>query len=116
MMFTLNADAPLYMSSQRGKLFASYSELVTIFGEPNSVGDEYKVSTEWVFISIDDYGVALYDWKETSLYDPDYPSVEAFRRDTTSKQQWSIGARDYVQALEFYEWAEGKLKALREGV
>ena len=56
--------------------------LITCIGE-GSVSDEYKVSQEWEFVTLNEEGdpnqmFRLYDWKETNLYASDNPSPERF--------------------------------------
>ena len=56
--------------------------LITVIGNGMD-GDEYKVSQEWEFVTLNDKGephqlFTLYDWKETNLYSPDSPSPEIF--------------------------------------
>lgn len=69
-----------------------FSRLVALFGPPNSQGDGYKVSTEWVLeeIATGDV-VTIYDWKETSLYDGFGRTPDELRTDLHGTQ-WHIGA------------------------
>lgn len=93
-----------------GEFTTSYLALRTLFGEPNSVGDHYKVSTEWE-LTFEGKTVTVYDWKETNLYDDHTaPSVEAFReRDSYG---WHIGGNDKAVADRFILF----LSTLLEGV
>jgi hypothetical protein len=67
----------------------SYKNLVKLFGKPNSPGDEYKVSSEWILEDDNGYLVTIYDWKETNLYDSSNPSVKKFRE--LDSYSWHIG-------------------------
>lgn len=76
----------------------TYNALVKLFGTHNGDGDGDKVSTEWELqhhLTAD--VVTIYDYKQTNLYDSDYPSIEDFR---ASKYEWHIGARDQKVADE----------------
>lgn len=86
-----------------GYVDASYGKLVALFGEPNSEGDMYKVSTQWV-LEKDETGilVRLYDYKDTNLYDGSYPSVEEFRQLDTYK--WHVGAQSTKEAALLIEF------------
>lgn len=74
----------------QGEFDCSYSELVAAIGKPNSSGDGYKVSTEWV-LADDETGrvFTIYDWKETSMYDRSLPSSVSLRAAPTVN--WHIG-------------------------
>jgi hypothetical protein len=63
-------------TSRVGHIEASPAELVRLFGKPCK-SDEYKVSGEYLF-KIEDRYITLYDWKETSLYDPVLPSPKDY--------------------------------------
>lgn len=75
--------------SLAGYVTASYADLVILLGDPNSEGDEYKVSTEWNLELEDGTQFRLYDYKETSLYASDLPSVEKFR--AQKSYSWHLG-------------------------
>lgn len=80
---------------------ASYSDLVTLLGEPNAGSDGYKVSTEWC-VTYSNQTYSIYDYKETSLYDEEMPTVKVFRgRD---HYDWHVGAREnassFITAME----------------
>ena len=77
---------------------ASYKQLEKIFGFPNSYGDDFKVSTEWILKSSDGKIVSLYDYKETNLYDRNYPTVEEFRE--KPYYDWHIGSKGIIEAEE----------------
>lgn len=77
---------------------ASYKQLEKIFGFPNSYGDECKVSTEWILKNEDGKVVSIYDYKETNLYDKNYPTVEEFRE--KPYYDWHIGSKGIVEARE----------------
>lgn len=69
----------------------SYANLVSLFGEPNSEADKYKVSTEWVVENDEGVVFTIYDYKETNLYSSRLPSVESFR--ARSNYEWHIGGQ-----------------------
>ena len=57
-------------------------------------------------------GSCVYDWKETSLYDSDLPTVEVRR---LSPIDFHIGGESAKQTRPFAKWLEDKLAALRAG-
>jgi hypothetical protein len=87
-----------------------YSKLAAVLGVPR-VSDEYKVSTEWLMTNVrSGYTVSIYDYKETSMYDPDLPSPEEFRANTEKDgYEWHIGAKTKYQADEFLEWLHAQI-------
>lgn len=86
----------------------SYEQLEKLFGLPNSNGDDYKVSTEWIFEDSNGNIVTLYDYKETYLYNRNYPSVDEFRK--KESYQWHIGAKSGEAAKQFINYLERLLK------
>lgn len=84
----------------QGYVTASYADLLAVLGEPAAESDGYKVSTEWTVTHIATNScVTLYDYKETSLYDEDLPSVELFR--ASPSHDWHIGATSKLAAAAF---------------
>jgi hypothetical protein len=57
-----------------GEIAISPASIVRCFGN-GGTGDNFKVSRQWVFRK-GDLVFTLYDWKSTSLYDPDLWSPE----------------------------------------
>lgn len=84
-------DAP-YGGSLQGEFRARYTDLVKLLGDPNPYeGGDGKVSTEWT-LSFRGEHFRVYDYKETSLYDSDLPSVREFRQ--LSSYDWHVGCSD----------------------
>jgi hypothetical protein len=87
-----------------GRMSASYDDLVELFGEPDESPDEYKISTEWCLVDSLGRYCSLFDWKQTNLYDPDFPSIEEFRSLPT--YDWIISAdinqKDIMEDLKTY--------------
>lgn len=50
--------------------------LIEMFGVPD-MGDEFKVSGEYIFEGKNGEIFTLYDWKNTSMYDKEAPSPQA---------------------------------------
>jgi hypothetical protein len=75
-----------------GYITASFAQLRELLGEPNLAGSgDGKVSTEWgVQIDNHDYAMTIHDYKETSAYRNDLPSVEEFR--AHDSYSWHISA------------------------
>ena len=87
--YKLVDQALLTDSSFQDEVEASYDDLLSLFGEPNGEGDNYKVSTMWVLEDDDKNFLTIYDYKETDLYSRGYPSVQAFR--ARPSYVWHIG-------------------------
>ena len=109
MVYRLNLNADVDMSSLKGHVVANYPELRLLFGEPIE-SDGYKVSGEWVFEDDNGNVFTVYDWKETELYDDNLPSVKQFRR-SPEKIEFHIGGK--TSAVEFLNWLEYQLAKLR---
>ena len=87
---------------------ATYSQLVKLLGTPEE-SDGYKVSGEWCLEGPNGETVTVYDWKSTSLYDGDGPSVADFRADRTP-QSFHIGGHEAADTLRFQEAIDNALK------
>lgn len=107
MEYKLSNTVSLNGTSLLGYINANYNDLCSKIGLPNSEGDKYKVSTEWIFEDEDGNGIALYDYKKTNLYDPEYMLVEEFRN--LESYEWHIGAKNKFIAINFKKWLEDKL-------
>jgi hypothetical protein len=106
-VFKIDNSADVCGTSLQTYATASYARLVELFGTP-AESDGYKVSGEWSFTDSNGLVVTVYDYKETSLYDSGYPTVEEFR--TLPSYEWHIGAQDRVTAERFKRWLENELK------
>ena len=84
----------------------SYVKLVELFGEPNSGGDNYKVSTEWILEDEEGKVVTIYEYKTTNSYDSGAMSVEAFR--ALPSFNWHIGAEGALEATRLKHFIESK--------
>ena len=94
--------------SLQGYLTASFDELKSVFGEPNSPGDDYKVSTEWEIKGIDSGAeLTIYDWKETVLYDSHELTVEDFRK--LPSYEWHVGGNSKGGIFELTKFLGDKL-------
>lgn len=84
-------------SSYKSHFKVIYSDLELAFGPPLE-GDEYKVSSEWLFYSkCGHYLLTIYDWKSTMLYDERLMSVEDFRASKT-EHHFNVGGSSNVDA------------------
>ena len=54
-------------TSLQGYVDVSYARLVEVFGEPNDVGDQYKIDVEWCIHTIDG-DATIYNWKDSRNY------------------------------------------------
>ena len=70
-----------------GYYTTSYEKLVEVFGKSEG-SNGYKVSTEWDLTTDDGLTFSLYDYKETSWYNGNLPSVKEFR--SQSSYSWHI--------------------------
>jgi hypothetical protein len=97
------------------EFWASYKDLVRVLGEPNSPGDEYKVSTEWVLETDEGIEFTIYDWKETSLYGGDgYPSVEDFR--DMDGYSWHVGGPNEGWGSPTPRWAQRAISSIQAAI
>ncbi len=80
----------------KGEIEASFTDLVALLGPPNTSGDGHKVSTEWTVTHAGRVW-RLYDYKETSTYSDDLPSVEEFRALPT--YAWHVGGNGDASAF-----------------
>ena len=107
--YKLDSKCSLAGTHLCGYVKADYLQLVELLGKPNSPGDDYKVSTEWQFEGPGGEPIALYDWKETNLYEEMCPSVEQWR-DAAFGYEWHIGARSKDDADAFRIWLKNELR------
>lgn len=103
--YVLDPNADINGTGLRDHIQADYKDLKKLFGEPEE-SDGYKVSGEWCFRNDNGKEVyTLYDWKSTSLYESEYPSVEKFRN--SGVQEFNVGGHN--DASHFIKWLENKL-------
>lgn len=79
-LFRPTRKNPIRHISFAGYVESSFAELVSLFGLPNSPGDNYKTSTECVLEYEKGQFAKIYDYKETILYSRSMESVDKFRR------------------------------------
>jgi len=94
-------------TSLKSHIKARYRDLERILGKPEESAED-KVSGSWTIVSEDGDVITLYDWKSTNRYAEGLPSVEAFRS-SPIPQEFNIGARSLMVALEFKEALEKEL-------
>ena len=70
----------------RGYLKATYQELITAFGEPDRICDEYKVDVMWHII-VNGHPITIYNWKNGKHYLGDDGE------DVENMTEWHIGGR-----------------------
>ena len=93
-----------------GDLRASPSRLVEVFGRPTRGGsDVYKVSGEYYFQDKEKNVFYIYDWKQTSLYDKDYPTPKCFWS-FDGKVELGIGGNGNGSVINFQSWLIDRLK------
>ena len=96
-------DDILVGSALRGKVFATYDQLVEIFGEPNiepgdKVWNEWSITFEIGNLAEDEWDmvdVTIYDWKEPHRHVARY-----------GKYEWHIGGRQHLGVECVYDALE----------
>lgn len=85
-------------TSFKGYLYATYDQIIVLFGEPSSDGDGYKVDVEWIMDTPD--GVAtIYNYKDGKAYlgDSGIPTEKIY--------EWHIGGKNN----QIYTWVKTKM-------
>ena len=93
------------------------TDLVRVFGKATNETDSYKVSGEYVF-TLDQEDekqliFTLYDWKSTTLYDPDAKFTPNELWNSTKPFDFHIGVSLHASAMDiqdFIEWLKEKVK------
>ena len=105
-MFQTTQDTWLANGTHRiYEVMVSPARLVEVFGKPME-SDGYKVSGEYLFVGDNDEVFTVYDWKSTSLYDPDLNSPEQFWS-YSSPEYFSVGGKSDPDS--FVTWLLRKL-------
>jgi len=90
----LNDDsASVVGTSLAGKIDVSYSNLVKLFGAPNSTGDEYKIDAEWEF-KMNGKVMTIYNYKTGKNYNGKSGLA------TSRIRNWHVGAEDDMDVTE----------------
>jgi len=105
-MFKLNVDANINGTCRQTEIMAAPARLIELFGEPIE-SDQYKVSGEYVFEGDNGDVFTLYDWKYTTLYNPEHGILPSLFWAGTSPVQFNIGGHGPAGA--FYNWLKAKL-------
>lgn len=104
--FKLTSPEKAVGTSFQDEVRTSYARLVELFGYPNSKGDEYKISTEWVLENERGQIFTIYDWKSTELYEGGQMTIEELR--TLSEYDWHIGAKINSGTLDLRRFIANK--------
>lgn len=99
-----------YGTSLKGYITTTFGALEKAFGAPHD-SDGYKVSGEWCFHDDDGNEFTIYDWKRTSLYDSEYPTVSELRN-STKPDDFNIGG-DSGDIAAFIKFLESKVKGAK---
>ena len=93
-------------TSLQGYVDVSYGDLVKVFGEPNSQGDDYKVDAEWNG-TINDLAFTIYNYKDGKNY------VGAKGKKVEDIRDWHIGGKslEVVQLVNDYIFEQTKKEA-----
>ena len=109
-MFKLDQNADISGTCLRAHIYVAPYRLIFLFGEPHEA-DGYKVSGRYTFTNERGEVFTLYDWKCTSLYDPDRIRPDAFWNSTIVRV-FNIGSKTDTDASEFKAWLEGRLNGI----
>tara|TARA_B100001029_G_C15002317_1_gene418878 strand:+ start:251 stop:571 length:321 start_codon:yes stop_codon:yes gene_type:complete len=105
-MFKLNQDANINGTCRQSEVQVSPSRLREVFGEPVEC-DGYKVSGEYIFEDEEGSVFTLYDWKVTTLYDPEYGITPSLFWSGTNPVWFNIGGNK--SAADFVDWLQRKV-------
>ena len=108
-MFKLNQNANTSGTHRVGTIHLKPRDIIKAFGFPQN-SDGYKVSGEYIFTDEIGEVFTLYDYKMTSLYDPEYINPVDFWALETP-QEFSIGGN--TTPLNFLDWLENKVESWR---
>lgn len=85
-------------TSFKGYLLATYTNITSVFGEPQSNGDNYKVDAEWIIET--PHGIAtIYNYKDGKAY------LGADGLATEQICEWHVGGKN----LESYQWVKKQI-------
>ena len=85
-------------TSFKGYLLATYTDIVSVFGEPITNGDNYKVDAEWILET--PHGIAtIYNYKDGKAY------LGAVGLVTEQICEWHVGGK----TLESYHWVKKQI-------
>lgn len=110
-MFQLNPEANINGTSLQGYVRVAAADLVARFGQPEK-SDGYKVSGEYLFTDETGRVFTIYEYKETSLYDGDGPSPQAFWSSTVPFN-FHIGAMSKDGVDTFAAWIQEQVQGAK---
>lgn len=88
-----------------GEIIISPKELRELIGNPHQIGDGYKTSGEWIFISNEGEVFTIHDWKATCLYNDNYEDLWDFW-ESDEDYEFSIGGLKSHNLEAFINWLE----------
>tara|TARA_Y100000592_G_C5430754_1_gene298251 strand:- start:8 stop:385 length:378 start_codon:yes stop_codon:yes gene_type:complete len=78
-------------------------DLIFAFGQPLQ-SDGYKVSGEYVFKHRSGEVITMYDWKWTTLYDPEAKYKPSELWALNKNIEFNLGAKDHSYIDDFQDW------------
>ena len=105
-MFQLDFNANINGTCRQSEINVAPARLIELFGEPGE-SDGYKVSGEYVFVNEAGDVFTLYDWKYTTLYNPEYGVHPELFWGGTKPVQFNIGGNG--NAADFVKWLSNKI-------
>ena len=108
--YKLDLTADVNGTHRVAEVDTTYAKIAKVFGPPIE-SDGYKVSGEWVFTDAEGNVFTLYDWKSTSLYDSDLPTVYEFRR-KRKPVTFNVGGNSDATAFLF--WLKQKIDGVKK--
>lgn len=100
-MFKLSQDADINGTHRQSEIRVAPARLIEVFGKPIEC-DGYKVSGEYVFENQEGDVFTLYDWKATTLYDPEWGVTPSDFWSQTCLRDFNIGGHKF--AGDFVDW------------
>jgi hypothetical protein len=116
--YKINPDIETSGTALYAEVMLKPIELLLVFGKPHTM-DSYKVSGEYMFEHTETgTPITLYDWKYTTLYDPEgIKPVDFWKLD--EEVEFHIGSNNSM-AYGFDKWIkmtiENKLNQMNSGV
>ena len=85
-------------TSFKGYLLTNYKDLIAVFGDPTTLGDDYKIDVEWIIKT--PYGIAtIYNYKDGKAY------LGASGLEPEQICEWHVGGRN----ISSYEWIKKQI-------
>lgn len=85
-------------TSFKGYVLTNYKDLIAVFGDPTTLGDDYKIDVEWIIKT--PHGVAtIYNYKDGKAY------LGASGLETQQICEWHVGGK----TTKSYDWVKKQI-------